>query len=1120
MQVALRRAVSAWNPFAGCVGDRRLEFEWLEDALNTLGTAKAAAEPVESLAVEAVGAKVAIALVGQLRALHADVVLQTLQEELIRPLKADVFLMASTDESWVEELRSVGRGTGHLGDFEVLSTNEIIRRLQPVEVQFYNSTDFPDRYDWVIRARPDVTFVGRPVRLPLSSEQLRTAPAMVFGQAYYHGCLLCDQFFLATRNAFEALFGLEEAFRRCEELLKEPPESCWCCHGECHPKVLCGGGRAMGGFDTECTILRRLGEKRRPAIGPAFGSEPRCSVYGICCEASKGPDQPAFWMPLRGNRASGGCLYNSDVLQHPPSCDGAHPETQRLCACRTPLMAATAEKAPEKAKMVVPKVTKTEVQQVSMTAEAAGWKPGVPMQVWSVAAWLIAPLGGLLLAATARYPWSSVETYEATSATLLRAHFTLAEGCFRVRTVPERNSRQVSPLRVPWVPLQDLVEGPPALARFRRTGDDCALGVWLGGWIAQSLGLYVWRRALTRSWRPVLVLRSSGYLYLCSSAIAILALTRYSAVCRHRLKILVSEFVLGISAGDVVLWPQDLSLQMATSAYLMLFSALVNFLLGIYQITTEFYPLTSAPAVGKVQSEVRRISNPRLIEKPAEELESPGEQEETEKEREDREFFLKALEVTKAQIKSHNRRVAGTVIMAMLAFVILLCGVAFFFGRCSTEMRKAKESAKDLVVGAGNATASTVASASRSTAGAARHARHGLRQLREGARQSAQELAEAVRSPDWRQVLWKIMLLPGAAMKTFTVIRRLREGDTDKTVKQSVEDKPKFRWPWQKPEELKKEADPWWKRLLPKKERDEKKLKTSFEGVDLSGSSLLVVHEGTLFSPDFLQFFSQLELVMEEDATVWCVGAWNDAGLAPYVADRTALLRTDWHPAKHTRRTRQDYPAVVLVDAQLSAEVPEFELNFKGKFNFEEHSPSLGSCLFAANLAQPPRCHASHQRLARLCPCRATPNVAKSGGPPAHPPSDRAIYRDLLPLGLVDVTLPSQRCGASFGNRLAADCAEPCGVATAPSTAKALTMSVEGGPRPLPSVAQGLGDPVDLAVEEPQLASTMRRSSPTRHWKTEGAKAVVARRSPHSFGPRTRRGEHSPHTPHAIPESR
>lgn len=531
------------------------------------------------------------------------------------------------------------------------------------------------------------------------------------------------------------------------------------------------------------------------------------------------------------------------------------------------------------------------------------------MQVWSVAAWLIAPLGGLLLAATARYPWSSVETYEATSATLLRAHFTLAEGCFRVRTVPERNSRQVSPLRVPWVPLQDLVEGPPALARFRRQllrpnqrvdllgarpgekdmefvvknlekakrcndwdpsffrpidltsvktafAKDCALGVWLGGWIAQSLGLYAWRRALTRSWRPVLVLRSSGYLYLCSSAIAILALTRYSAVCRHRLKILVSEFVLGISAGDVVLWPQDLSLQMATSAYLMLFSALVNFLLGIYQITTEFYPLTSAPAVGKVQSEVRRISNPRLIEKPAEELESPGEQEETEKEREDREFFLKALEVTKAQIKSHNRRVAGTVIMAMLAFVILLCGVAFFFGRVAVaqgiqnalrgpqltvkqttlSFRKAKESAKDLVVGAGNATASTVASASRSTAGAARHARHGLRQLREGARQSAQELAEAVRSPDWRQVLWKIMLLPGRlaiqglralyqqlqealmslhhhfALGLHAVqgaahrcwrhlrIRRLREGDTDKTVKQSVEDKPKFRWPWQKPD--------------------------------------------------------------------------------------------------------------------------------------------------------------------------------------------------------------------------------------------------------------------------------------------------------------------------------
>lgn len=30
------------------------------------------------------------------------------------------------------------------------------------------------------------------------------------------------------------------------------------------------------------------------------------------------------------------------------------------------------------------------------------------------------------------------------------------------------------------------------------------------------------------------------------------------------LQVLVSEFVLGISGGDVVLWPQDLTLQLAT----------------------------------------------------------------------------------------------------------------------------------------------------------------------------------------------------------------------------------------------------------------------------------------------------------------------------------------------------------------------------------------------------------------------------------------------------------------------------------------------------------------------------------------------------------------------------
>ena len=39
-----------------------------------------------------------------------------------------------------------------------------------------------------------------------------------------------------------------------------------------------------------------------------------------------------------------------------------------------------------------------------------------------------------------------------------------------------------------------------------------------------------------------------------------------TGVLTHGLQVLVSEFVLGITNGDVVLWPQDLALQMTTGA--------------------------------------------------------------------------------------------------------------------------------------------------------------------------------------------------------------------------------------------------------------------------------------------------------------------------------------------------------------------------------------------------------------------------------------------------------------------------------------------------------------------------------------------------------------------------
>lgn len=240
-------------------------------------------------------AAVAVALVGQLRSLHADVVLEHVQKELIRPLAADVFITGNTNETWVGELRKAGGGHGHLGFFKVLSTAEVLERLKPVGVRFYDSGaaakvsrsascrsrlllfsqfwPFPlalamileaehrrgATYTWVVRSRPDMTFSGRPVQLPWTRKEVQSAPPTVFGQAYFHGCLFCDAFQLATRSAFEALFSVDESFRRCEEVLaKQPATICWCCNGQCHQKVHCGYGRDMDGSDTECTILRHL----------------------------------------------------------------------------------------------------------------------------------------------------------------------------------------------------------------------------------------------------------------------------------------------------------------------------------------------------------------------------------------------------------------------------------------------------------------------------------------------------------------------------------------------------------------------------------------------------------------------------------------------------------------------------------------------------------------------------------------------------------------------------------------------------------------------------------------------------------------------------------------------
>eukprot|EP00439_Symbiodinium_sp_Y106_P054255 s642_g7.t1 len=101
----------------------------------------------------------------------------------------------------------------------------------------------------------------------------------------------------------------------------------------------------------------------------------------------------------------------------------------------------------------------------------------------------------------------------------------------------------------------------------------------------------------------------------------------------------------------------------------------------------------------------------------------------------------------------------------------------------------------------------------------------------------------------------------------------------------------------------------------------------------------------------------------------------------------------------------QEYPSVVLFDTQLSGSAPHFNAKVRNKLFFEEHSPPVGTCLWNANLAYPPRCDAAHRRLARLCMCRAAATNLPVQAADLSKPSARPIVRNLVPVGyLCEVT--------------------------------------------------------------------------------------------------------------------
>jgi len=94
-------------------------------------------------------------------------------------------------------------------------------------------------------------------------------------------------------------------------------------------------------------------------------------------------------------------------------------------------------------------------------------------------------------------------------------------------------------------------------------------------------------------------------------------------------------------------------------------------------------------------------------------------------------------------------------------------------------------------------------------------------------------------------------------------------------------------------------------------------------------------------------------------------------------------------------------------------------------------APASGTCLWSANLADPPRCEASHPWTSRICTCRTVPlntTIAPSGmtiaGNTTRPRRAPPIEHDFRPELRVDSSVPGQRCGGGYKNLLSSTCNE------------------------------------------------------------------------------------------------
>lgn len=65
---------------------------------------------------------------------------------------------------------------------------------------------------------------------------------------------------------------------------------------------------------------------------------------------------------------------------------------------------------------------------------------------------------------------------------------------------------------------------------------------------------------------------------------------------------------------------------------------------------------------------------------------------------------------------------------------------------------------------------------------------------------------------------------------------------------------------------------------------------------DGGASHVIIMEDDMLVSRDFLTFFAAAAPLLRADPTLWCASSWNDNGQRRFVADATALYRSDFFP--------------------------------------------------------------------------------------------------------------------------------------------------------------------------------------------------------------------------------